>query len=388
MGTISSRIHNDDIIYPSAVGFVLVHLACLAVFWTGVRTIDVVVCLSLYFIRMFAITGGLHRYFSHKSFKTSRWFQFVLALIASTSAQKGAIWWAAKHREHHKHSDTPLDVHSPAQSGFFHAHVGWIFSANRGAADYSTVKDLTRYPELVWLNKHDRLPALILALGVLFALGWSGLVVGFFVSTVLVYHCTFAINSLAHVYGNQRYITGDDSRNNWFLALITLGEGWHNNHHHYQASTRQGFRWWEIDITFYILKMLSWVGLVWELRSPPREVVRNEKRLRPSVIEKVAHELAGSFSVDAITADIRAKWEQMPDLEALRERTKLAKAEAEAYLSEWQLPELPSLEELRELALEKYAQSPSLDDIVDRAREILAEALRDALLEPAPVPAR
>ncbi len=386
MASISSRIHNDDIIYPSAVAFVLVHLACLAVFWTGFRTVDVVVCLALYFVRMFAITAGLHRYFSHKSFKTSRFFQFVLALVAGTSAQKGAIWWAAKHREHHKYSDTPNDVHSPAQSGFWMAHLGWIFTHSKGDADLSTVKDLTRYPELVWLDKHDRLPAVVLALLVLLTLGWSGLVVGFFVSTVLVYHCTFAINSLAHVYGKQRYITGDDSRNNWLLALLTMGEGWHNNHHHYQASTRQGFRWWEIDVTFYLLKLLSWLGVVWDLRSPPRAVVQGVKPLRPPVIEKVARELALSFSIETITAEIRAKWEQMPDLDALRERTRLTRARAEAYLSDWHLPELPSFEELRARALEKYAQSPSLDDIAGRARQILLEALCDELLQPVPVP--
>ncbi len=384
MATFSSRIHNDDIIYPSALAFVLVHVACLAVFWTGFRTIDVVVCLGLYFLRMFAITAGLHRYFSHKSYKTSRVFQFLLALVAATSAQKGAIWWAAKHREHHKYSDTPDDVHSPGQSGFVAAHVGWIFSRTKGKADFSMVKDLTRFPELVWLDKYDLVPPVVLGLVVLLTLGPSGLVAGFFVSTVLVYHCTFAINSLAHVYGNQRYITGDDSRNNWLLALLTLGEGWHNNHHHYQSSTRQGFRWWEIDVTFYLLKLLSLAGVVWDLRSPPRAVVEGEKPLRPSIIEKVARELAFSFSIESITADIREKWERMSHLEALRARTRLARARAEAYLAEWHLPELPSLEEVRELALEKYAQSPSLDDIADRARQILVEALCEELLEPAP----
>ncbi len=384
MASLSSRIHNDDIIYPNALSFLLVHLACVAVFWTGLRAVDVAVCLGLYFVRMFAITAGLHRYFSHRSYKTSRVFQFVLAFVATTSAQKGALWWAAKHREHHKYSDTPDDVHSPGQSGFFAAHLGWIFSRSKGKADLGMVKDLTRYPELVWLDKHDKVPPVLLALAVLVTLGWSGLVVGFFISTVLVYHCTFAINSLAHVYGSQRYITGDDSRNNWLLALITLGEGWHNNHHHYQASTRQGFRWWEIDVTFYLLKLLSLFGVVWDLRSPPKAVVEGEKPLRPAVVERVAHELALSFSIDAITADIREKWERMPHLEALRERTRLARVRAEAYLADWHLPELPSFEELRALAREKYAQSPSLDEIAGRARQILVEALCEELLQPAP----
>jgi stearoyl-CoA desaturase (delta-9 desaturase) len=409
MSTISSRVHNDDIIYPSAIAFVLVHLACFAVFWTGVRPIDVAVCIALYLIRMFAITAGLHRYFSHKSFKTGRVFQFVLAFVAETSAQSGAIWWAAKHREHHKYSDTPQDVHSPAQSGFFHAHVGWIFTRRSKTADYGYVKDLTRYPELVWLNEHNKFPAILLALAVGLTLGWSGLVVGFFMSTVLVYHGTFAINSLAHVYGKQRYVTGDDSRNNWLLALITLGEGWHNNHHHYQASTRQGFYWWEIDVTFYVLKVLSWFRIVRELRSPPPEVVRGERRLNKPLIEKTARDLAGTFSLQSIKAEIRQKWEQMPDLprpnlqvpdiqmpdlEELRARTVQAREQArvrfETWLAEWEewdMPSLPTFEELKERAQERYAQSPSMDEIVDRARQILVEALCDELMPEPMTPA-
>jgi stearoyl-CoA desaturase (delta-9 desaturase) len=397
MSSISSRIHNDDIIYPSALAFVLVHLACLAIFWTGARPIDVAVCIALYLIRMFAITAGLHRYFSHKSFKTSRVFQFVLAFVAQTSAQSGHLWWAAKHREHHKYSDTPDDVHSPAQSGFFHAHVGWIFHPQSNKADYGYIKDFTRFPELVWLNEHNKFPAVLLALAVFLTLGWSGLVVGFFLSTVLVYHGTFMINSLAHVYGKQRYVTGDDSRNNWLLALITLGEGWHNNHHHYQSSTRQGFRWWEIDVTYYILKAMSWVRLVWELREPPAEVVRGERKLNKPLIEKTARDLAGSFSLETIKAEIRQKWEQMPDLprpnlhmpelEELKARTAEAREQVRArfdsWLEEWEaweLPSIPSFEELKLRAQERYAQSPSMDEIVARARQILEEALCDELL--------
>ena len=391
MSTISSRIHNDDIIYPSAVAFVLVHVACLAVFWTGFRAIDVAVCVALYFVRMFAITAGLHRYFSHKSLKTSRAFQLVLALVAATSAPKGAIWWAAKHREHHKHSDTPEDVHSPAQSGFFKAHVGWIFTHSKGDADYGTVKDLTRYPELVWLDKHDRLPAILLALVVLLTLGWSGLVVGFFVSTVLVYHCTFAINSLAHVYGKQRYITGDDSRNNWLLALITLGEGWHNNHHHYQASTRQGFRWWEIDVTYYVLKMLSWTGLVWDLREPPAEVVHGAHNLNPTTLDRVAHQLAASFSRERIAQQIRDSWAAKPSLEELRAHAHHAWEEAEKIFSGLPLPHLPSVAELRARAHAMFARNPALEAVVERARQLLHTSVFVELFAPEaeelPVPA-
>ena len=222
---------HDDIVYPEAIPFVLVHLVCLAAIWTGVPTTALVMAAVLYVVRMWGLTAGYHRYFSHRSYKTSRAFQFFMALVAQTSAQRGVLWWSATHRHHHLHSDTPQDVHSPRHMGFFYSHVGWIFSPRRNKADYSTVKDLSRYPELVWLDEHPYLPAVALAVLTFVIGGWPGLIVGFFWSTVVLYHCAFFINSMAHVIGKQRYVTGDDSRNNWWLALITLGEGWHNNHH-------------------------------------------------------------------------------------------------------------------------------------------------------------
>src|SRR5690606_29632554 len=260
---------HDDIIYPATLPFVLVHLACFAAIWTGVTAEALVLCVVLYVVRMVGVTAGYHRYFSHRSFKTSRVGQFLLALLAQSSAQRGVLWWAAIHRPHHLHSDTELDVHSPRHHGFLYSHVGWIFARRNDEVDYSTVPDLTRYPELVWLERHPYIVAAALAVGCFLLAGWPGLVVGFFWSTVLLYHGTFMINSLAHVHGTQRYLTGDDSRNNWWLALITLGEGWHNNHHAYQRSTRQGFRWWEIDPTYYVLRVLSWFRIVWDLGEPP-----------------------------------------------------------------------------------------------------------------------
>ncbi len=250
-----------DIIYPGAIPFALIHLACFAVIWTGFQALDLMLCGVLYAIRMFAITGGYHRYFSHRSFKTSRVFQFLLAFVAQSSTQQGALWWAAHHRKHHKYSDTPQDVHSPLQSGFWFAHFGWIFSATKSQADYDLMRDFMKFPELVWLNKYKHVPPVLLGVGVWLVSGWSGLVVGFFISTMLLFHCTFAINSLAHLIGKQSYVTGDDSRNNWFLALITFGEGWHNNHHYFQGSTRQGFHWWQIDFTYYVLKFLRFLEL-------------------------------------------------------------------------------------------------------------------------------
>jgi stearoyl-CoA desaturase (Delta-9 desaturase) len=296
-----------DIIWADAIPFVLVHLACFAVIWTGVRWVDVGIAVGLYVLRMFAVTAGYHRYFSHRSFKTSRWFQFVLAFLAETTAQMGVLWWAAHHRNHHRHSDEPDDVHSPRQFGFWFSHVGWIFSRSRWIPDYKYVPDLKKYPELVWLDKHYWVPPAALAVIVWLAAGWSGLVVGFFISTVVGYHATFTINSLAHVMGRKRYVTGDDSRNSLLLALLTFGEGWHNNHHHYQASVRQGFRWWQIDLTYNVLRLLAMLGIVWDLQLPPRGVVEDRRPLTPRVLERAAALLVEDVGSGAGESQLRAR---------------------------------------------------------------------------------
>jgi stearoyl-CoA desaturase (delta-9 desaturase) len=366
---------HDDIIYPPTIPFLLVHLTCFAAIWTGVTVQALLVCVALYVFRMIAVTAGYHRYFSHRSFRTSRVGQFILAALCQTSAQRGVIWWAAKHRHHHRHSDTELDVHSPRHRGFFYSHVGWIFSPRHTATDYSVVTDLTQYPELVWLDKHQYVTAFLLAVATFLAGGWPMLIVGFFWSTVLLYHGSFMINSLAHVYGRQRYVTGDDSRNNWFLALFTMGEGWHNNHHAYQRSTRQGFRWWEIDVTFYVLKLLSWFRIVWDLGAPPLEVVRNEHKLGRATIEKVARQLAASFPADRIAAQLREAMPRMPQLSELRTRLIAARDQATAQLAELHLPHVPSLDDVRQRARDMFSATPSLDDIAERARQLLLQAV-------------
>ncbi|MEE8133976.1 MAG: acyl-CoA desaturase [Gemmatimonadales bacterium] len=370
---------HDDIIYPATIPFVLIHLAALAAIWTGVTVEALVICVALYWIRMFAVTAGYHRYFSHKSFKTSRVGQFVLAFVAQSSAQRGAIWWASKHRHHHKYSDLANDVHSPRHRGFLYAHVGWIFVPQHGKTDLKTVPDLAKFPELVWLNKHQYFPAALLGAAVLLVAGLPGLVVGFVWSTVLLYHGTFFINSLAHVHGNQRYVTGDDSRNNWWLALITLGEGWHNNHHAYMASTRQGFRWWEVDGTYYILKLLSWTRVVTDLIEPPASLVRNEKKLGRGLVDKVARQLAASVPVENICEHVREMWDHAPSWQELRKRAQTAQSDAMVLLADMHLPHMPSSEELRERARQMFASSPSMDDIVQRAREMILEKVATEL---------
>jgi len=360
---------HDDIIYPAAIPFVLVHLACLGAVWTGVSVNALVLCAALYVVRMFGVTAGYHRFFSHRSFRTSRAGQFALAWLAQSSAQRGALWWAAVHRHHHRHSDTELDVHSPRQRGFLYSHVGWIFDRRNEETEMEAVPDLTRYRELVWLERFPLVPAVLLGVACFVFGGWTALVVGFFWSTVLLYHGTFFINSLAHVMGKQRYVTGDDSRNNWWLALITLGEGWHNNHHAYQRSTRQGFRWWEVDPTFYVLKALSWVGLVWELGEPPAEVVRNERRL------------GAAFPVDRIAAQAHAALAAAPQLEDVRAALRSAQSQAASALAGMHLPHVPTLEEVRQYAERTLARTPSLDQIAERARQLVVEAVCARLAE-------
>jgi stearoyl-CoA desaturase (Delta-9 desaturase) len=377
---------HDDIMYPSAVPFVLVHLACFAAFWTGITWTAVALCITLYWLRIFGIGAGYHRYFSHRSYSTSRIFQFVLALLSQSTAQKSVLWWAAKHRHHHLHSDTELDVHSPRQRGFIYSHLGWIFSRRHDTTDLVKVEDFARYPELRWLHRYELAPAVVLALVCLAIGGWSGLVVGFFWSTVLLYHATFCINSLAHVLGRKRYVTGDDSRNNWLLAIFTMGEGWHNNHHAFQSSVRQGFRWWECDATYYVLKALSWMRLVWNLRMPPREVVRNEQRLGARVINRAAAQLAASFNSDWIAGAIASALERR-QLAALQERLAATQQRATEVLAHLHLPHLPTREEILAKATATLAKTPSLDDIVDRAHGLVLDAV-GARLCAVPVPVR
>jgi stearoyl-CoA desaturase (delta-9 desaturase) len=262
----------ERISLPRLIPFAAVHLVCLAVFWTGVRWSDVVLALGMYYLGMFFVTAGYHRYFSHRSFKTSRVFQFILAFMAQSSAQKGVLWWAAHHRAHHQYSDTEKDLHSPTRDGFWWSHVGWILSDVHDLTDIARIRDFAKFPELRFLNHYFWIPPVALAAAVFLLGGWRALLFGFFVSTVLLWHGTFCVNSLAHVFGRIRFPTTDTSKNSFLVALITMGEGWHNNHHFYMSSTRQGFRWWEIDLTYYGLKVLSWFRLVWDLREPPAEL--------------------------------------------------------------------------------------------------------------------
>jgi stearoyl-CoA desaturase (delta-9 desaturase) len=270
---------NEHINRRSSIPFILLHFLPLLAIFTGVTWRAVWLGVFLYFVRMVAITGGYHRYFSHRSYRLGRVPQFVLAFIGTTAAQKGPLWWAAHHRAHHKNSDTERDIHSPIR-GFWWSHVGWILCDAYNEADRNQIRDFAKYPELRFIDKHDWIGPWTLGV-ICFAIGgWSSLLIGFFASTVLLWHVTFTVNSVAHVFGRRAYETDDTSRNTLLVALATGGEGWHNNHHRYPWSARQGFRWWQVDATYYVLRALSCVGIVHDLRPVPAAVITEARVAR------------------------------------------------------------------------------------------------------------
>ncbi|MBL4633701.1 MAG: fatty acid desaturase, partial [Kofleriaceae bacterium] len=237
--------------------FIGVHLVAIGgVIYSGWSWSGFALAIGLYYARMFFVTAGYHRYFSHRSFKTSRVFQFILALGGCCTIQKGPLWWAANHRHHHRASDQEDDIHSPVVHGFWWSHLGWVLVEDYQHTAWDDIRDMAKFRELRWLNRYDLVPVIAMALLLQVFWGWHALLWGFFVSSTLLWHGTFTINSLSHVFGSRRYDTGDASRNNWFLAIVTMGEGWHNNHHHYMNSANQGFFWWEIDMSYILLRIL------------------------------------------------------------------------------------------------------------------------------------
>ncbi len=284
---------SDEINWTRIAPFIAMHLSLLAIFWVGFSWTAFWACVAMYLIRMFAITGFYHRYFSHKTFKTSRFVQFLFAFIGASSAQRGPLWWASHHRVHHAKVDTEDDPHSPKLQGFIWSHMLWFLTEKNFQSQAHKIKDFSKFKELQILDRFDIVAPIIMAV-VIYSIGemlayfapslntngWQLVVWGFFVSTIILYHATYTINSIAHRFGRRRFDTKDESRNNWFLAIITLGEGWHNNHHHYAGTVRQGFKWYEVDVTYYLLKLMSWVGLVWDLKPIPEKVVKQMAELK------------------------------------------------------------------------------------------------------------
>jgi stearoyl-CoA desaturase (delta-9 desaturase) len=312
---------------PSAViGFLAVHLAALGVCLVGFSWKGVALCVGSYYIRMFAITAGFHRYFSHRTYGLSRAPQLALAFLGQTAAQKGVLWWAANHRHHHKYSDRPEDIHSPVQRGFWWSHMGWILARDHADADPTRVPDLAKYPELVWLDRHQYLPTAVYAVALYLAFGWTGLFYGYFLSTALLWHGTFSINSVMHVFGRRVFATTDDSRNSFLFALVTMGEGWHNNHHWAPGSAAQGFRWWEVDASYYLLWLGEKAGLVRGLHRPPehwRDAARQAQRTGRAFTSARLYERVQSLSRRWVElgASVRlTAHDTLAELEAARSR--------------------------------------------------------------------
>jgi stearoyl-CoA desaturase (delta-9 desaturase) len=261
------RAADTFLTWVNFVPFLALHAAALLVFFVPVTWEAVVLAVGLFWLRTWGLTAGFHRYFAHRGYRTSRWFQFVIAWVGSMALQKGPLWWAGEHRKHHKHSDQEEDPHSPIVRSAWWAHVGWVLNRDRRDTDLNEMRDWLKYPELKWLDRLHWVPGLGMGLLCYAVAGWPGVVWGC-VSTVCLYHTTFCVNSVCHLFGYRRFETGDHSRNNWLVALLTMGEGWHNNHHHYPSAARQGFYWYELDMSYLVLRAMSWVGLVWDLREP------------------------------------------------------------------------------------------------------------------------
>jgi stearoyl-CoA desaturase (delta-9 desaturase) len=276
----------DTIDWVRALPFILLNLSVVAVFWVGMSPVAVITALVLYVGRVFSIGAFYHRYFSHRTYKANRFWQLIFAIMGASAVQRGPLWWATHHRQHHMYADEYEDAHSPVRHGFLWSHIGWFMSKKHYYYNVERVKDLARFPELVFLDRYDSLVPLLLGVslftsGVLMqhfapgmhTSGWQMLVWGFSISTIAVFHTTVSINSISHRYGKRRFNTKDNSRNSLLLALITLGEGWHNNHHHFPGTARQGFMWWEIDITYYVLKLMEKLRMISDVRGVPKSVL-------------------------------------------------------------------------------------------------------------------
>lgn len=272
----------------SMVVFLMVQATVLIAFFVPFSWELVGIAFASYYLRMFGVTGAYHRYFAHRSYKTSRVFQFILAWLGGTAMQKGPLWWGAHHRDHHKYSDTDKDLHSP-RHGFWHSHMLWFLKPDYNEFNPKMIKDYAKYPELRFIDRFYWIPPLVYAFQLYFLGLWMGggdhlyafsvLTWGYAVATFFLGHGTWTINSLTHVIGKKRYETGDDSKNHWFLAIVTMGEGWHNNHHYYRHSVNQGFYWYEYDFSYYILRFLSLFGLVWDLKTPPKEILEEGRKM-------------------------------------------------------------------------------------------------------------
>lgn len=268
------------------VGMTLFHLGALGVFFTGVSEVAVMAMIAYYILRGFGITAGFHRLLAHRSYKAGRLTQFMISLAGSLAVQGGPLWWVAHHRAHHRYTETDKDIHSPRTKGFWKAHIGWMGSPESFNENGAGARDLHQYPELKFLQRHYALlvlgqGAIIFGIGALIGWLWptsetSGLQFltwVYFLGTVLLWHATFMVNSVCHTWGGRPFDAKDDSTNNWLVVILALGEGWHNNHHKFANSARHGLKWWQFDLTWCGLLLLSKLRLVSDLKTPHEQVL-------------------------------------------------------------------------------------------------------------------
>jgi stearoyl-CoA desaturase (delta-9 desaturase) len=225
--------------------------------------------------------------------------------------QKGPLWWAGHHVNHHRFADRDGDPHSPMVSGVYYAHIGWFLSDaknDRLEPSNPVIRDFSKAPEIAWLERCNVVPPLALAIAMYLAGGFPWLVWGFCLPTMTLAHATFAINTVNHMFGSRRFETPDDSRNNPITAFFAAGEGWHNNHHRYQRAARNGFYWWEFDLTWYVIRAMAAAGLIWDVQRVPTRVYEEARVVRakratlraPSIVDSVP--LALDLTEDAESA--------------------------------------------------------------------------------------
>jgi len=278
--------------------FWLVQASALLVFAVPFRWAFLALWAVSHFTRAIGLTLIFHRYFAHRAFKMNRVARFVWAFIGTAAMQKGPLWWAGHHVNHHKFADRDGDPHSPMVSGVYYAHIGWFLhdtKYDKVEATNPVIRDFSKVPEIAWLEKWFFVPPAALALGLYFFGGMPSLVYGFCLPTMTLAHATFAINTVNHMFGSRRFETLDESRNNVLTAVFAAGEGWHNNHHRFQRAARNGFYWYEVDVTWYVIRAMAAVGLIWDIQPVPQRIYDEARAVKarraaqsvPSIVESV-----------------------------------------------------------------------------------------------------
>ena len=293
-------------VLPNAIQIVVfwsIQVSALLVFVVPFRWPLIGLWAASHFVRAIGLTLIFHRYLAHRAFRMNRGARFVWTFIGTAAMQKGPLWWAGHHVNHHRYADREGDPHSPAISGFYYAHIGWFLNDTRHdhlPPTNPVIRDFSKDREIAWLERFYFFPPLLLAIALYLAGGFPWVVWGFCLPTMTLAHATFAINTINHLSGSRRFETRDESRNNAFTAFFAAGEGWHNNHHRYQRAARNGFYWWEFDPTWYVIRAMAAVGLVWDIQAVPERIYAEARanRARRSAVAPRGDEDRAPIALD------------------------------------------------------------------------------------------